>query len=238
MPFTYEYRRPSVTVDCVVFGFDGDRHMQVLLIRRGEPPFKGKLALPGGFVDVSDEGDQGESLEDAARRELAEETGVKLAYLEQLYTFGAPKRDPRGRVIDVSYFALVRSEEHEAHAGSDAAAAKWVNVQDALKQKLAFDHQEILAMANKRLQAKVRYAPIGFNLLPDEFTIADIRGLYEAILGRELEPGNFHRRVMATDLLEPTGEVRSGGKHRPAALFRFDRKAYDRAMRDGFNFEI
>jgi 8-oxo-dGTP diphosphatase len=237
MPHTYEYPRPSVTVDCVVFGFNGERRLKVLLIRRAEPPFKGKQALPGGFVNVSDKGDQGESLEDAARRELAEETGVEIAYLEQLYTFGAPGRDPRGRVIDVAYFALVRSEEHAAHAGSDAASASWVDLQDALKQKLAFDHSDVLAMASRRLRAKVRYAPIGFNLLPREFTIADIRALYEATLGRKLDVSNFHKRILATEILEPTGGVREGA-HRPAALFKFNRKAYDKAMRDGFNFEV
>jgi 8-oxo-dGTP diphosphatase len=235
--YTYEYPRPSVTVDCVVFGFNGDQALRVLLIRRKEAPFKGKQALPGGFVGVRDDGDQGESLEAAAMRELAEETGVKLSYLEQLYTFGTPGRDPRGRVISVAYLALVRSSEHVAKAGSDAASAKWVPVQEALASKLAFDHSEILDAAVKRMRGKIRYTPIGVHLLPPEFSLAELRVLYEAILGRALDGANFRKKALATNVLIPTGGAREGS-HRPAQLYRFDEEAYQEALEGGFVFEL
>jgi 8-oxo-dGTP diphosphatase len=237
MKHAYEYPRPALTVDCVVLGFDGDRALRVLLIRRKEAPFKGRLALPGGFVNVSDEGNQGESLEDAAMRELAEETGVRLSYLEQLYTFGAPGRDPRGRVVSVAYLALVRSSEHETKAGSDATAAKWVSVDEALASKLAFDHSQILATAVQRMRGKIRYAPIGFHLLPPQFSLAELRVLYEAILGRPLDGANFRKKALATNVLMPTGQAREGS-HRPARLYRFDEEAYQEALEGGFVFEL
>jgi 8-oxo-dGTP diphosphatase len=244
MVYEYRHPRPSVTVDCVVFGFDPDKGpeaLRVLLIRRKDNPFKGQLALPGGFVQVSDVRGQGESLEKAARRELEEETGVKLAYLEQLYTFGDPGRDPRGRVISVAYVALVRSSNYKATAGSDASEADWYNVSDLNdvgEKKLAFDHALILRTALSRLQGKVRYAPIGFNLLPPTFTLAQLRHLYETLLGRPLDGPNFRKKVLATGVITgPTGTVRRRGS-RPEALFRFDRHAYDKAVQDGFNFEI
>jgi 8-oxo-dGTP diphosphatase len=234
---TYKYPRPSVTVDCVVFGLNGDRNLRVLLIRRGGAPFAGALALPGGFVNVSDSGDQGESLEAAALRELKEETGVVPDHLEQLATFGEPKRDPRGRVISVAYVTLVRSTDHEALAGSDAAEAEWVLVADALLQPLAFDHAEILRTAVTRLRGKVRYAPIGLSLIPQHFTLAEFRLVYEAILGRKLDPANFQKKALATGVLAETGQTRKG-QHRPAKLYRFDKRAYDKAVRDGFTFEL
>lgn len=208
----------------------------MLLVRRKEPPHKGRWALPGGFVTVRDDGDQGEDLEAAARRELAEETHVEVEYLEQLYTFGTPKRDPRGRVISVAYLALVRRADHEAHAGSDASEAVWVSAHPAPKD-LAFDHGRILEVATERLHAKVRYAPIGFNLLPEEFALADLRRLYESLLGRRIDPSNFRKRMLATGIVTETGKFRDG-QHRPSPLFRFDQQAYDKAVRAGFNFEI
>jgi 8-oxo-dGTP diphosphatase len=238
MPYTYEYPRPSVTVDCVVFGLNGDRNLRVLLIRRADDPFAGKLALPGGFVNVSDAGNQGEDLEVAARRELDEETGVKPDHLEQLATFGTPKRDPRGRVISVAYMTLVRSTEHAARAGSDASAAEWTLVETATKAKLAFDHGEILALALQRLRAKLRYAPIGFSLLPPTFTISELRGVYEAVLGVALDPANFQKKALATGVLVATGSTKTG-KHPAAKLYRFDKRAYERALGGGrFTFDL
>jgi 8-oxo-dGTP diphosphatase len=237
MPYTYKYPRPSLTVDCVVFGLNGDRNLRVLLIRRSGEPFRGALALPGGFVNVSDTGAQGEDLDVAAHRELKEETGIAPDYLEQLATFGAPKRDPRGRVISVAYMTLVRSTDHEATAGSDAAEAEWVLVADALLQPLAFDHADILRSAVTRLRGKVRYTPIGFNLIPQHFTLAELRLVYEAVLGRKLDPANFQKKALALGVLTETGQTRKG-QHRPAKLYRFDKRAYERALRDGFNFEL
>lgn len=247
MPFTYRYPRPSLTVDCVIFGFDpeeADGLLRVLLIQRGAEPFEGHWAIPGGFVEVSDDGEQGESLDDAARRELEEETGIEVAYLEQLYTFGAPGRDPRGRVVSVAYLALVRRGDFRVTAGSDAAAAAWFSIEEALEGDLgplAFDHRKILELAVQRVSAKVRYAPIGFNLLPTKFTLGDLHKLYEAISGRTIDVSNFHKKVdkalVRPGVLVKTGETQKG-RHRPAPLYRFDKRAYDRAVRGGFNFEI
>src|SRR3954471_1641179 len=165
MPFSYKYPRPALTVDCVVFGFD-EAELKVLLIRRGLAPFEGQWALPGGFVRVD------ETLDEAARRELQEETGLTNVFLEQLYTFGAVDRDPRERVVSVAYYALVKSAEHPAAGATDAADAGWFPV--GRVPALAFDHAEILKAALQRLRGKVRYQPIGFKLLPAKFTLSQL----------------------------------------------------------------
>jgi 8-oxo-dGTP diphosphatase len=241
--FSYRYRRPSFTVDNVVFGIDegsdGICQLQVLLIKRKDDPFKGCWALPGGFVEVSDEGDQGEDLEDAARRELDEEAGIKVAYREQLATFGKPKRDPRGRVISVVYYALVRSKQHVAKAGSDASEAAWWPVSEALReirQRTAFDHDEILALALKRLRAKVRYEPIIFGLVPREFSLSELQAVYEAVLERPLDRRNFRKRLLAMDILNPAGQRGTGG--RKATTYTFDRKNYDMQVGRGLQFAL
>lgn len=240
MPHTYQYPRPSLTVDPVIFGLNIEEQtpvLRVLLIKRADDPFKGKWAIPGGFVEVSDEGGQGESIDDAARRELEEETGIKVAYMEQLYTFGTPGRDPRGRVISIAYMALVRQQDYKVVAGSDAADADWFSVEEVLWNKgLAFDHWGILEMAVKRLQGKVRYAPIGFNLLPPKFTLKELQKLYELILMKDLDKGNFRKRILAMSILAEAGVQDT--KYRASKLYRFDKKAYDKAVKDGFNFEI
>src|SRR6476620_10371891 len=171
MPHAYQYPRAALTVDCVVFGLD-DSELKVLLIERGLDPFKGKWALPGGFVRVD------ETLDEAARRELEEEAGLKNVFLEQLYTFGALHRDPRERVVSVAYYALVHLAAHATKAATDAADARWFPLSKI--PKLAFDHAEILATALARLQGKVRYEPIGFELLPAKFTLSQLQHLYEA----------------------------------------------------------
>ena len=229
MPHTYEYPRPALTVDCVVFGFD-EAELKVLLIQRGLEPFKGRWALPGGFVRVD------ETLEDAARRELEEEAGLKQVFLEQLYTFGAVKRDPRERVVSVAYYALVKLAAHQTKAATDAADAQWF----ALSQtpKLAFDHADILATGLHRLKAKVRYEPIGFELLPPKFTLSQLQRLYEAVLEVELDKRNFRKKVLSYDLLVPLKEQQLTGRHRPAQLFRFDVEKYEKLRKRGFNFEL
>src|SRR6516162_1567547 len=210
MAHTYQYPRAALTVDCVVFGFDeGD--LKVLLIERGLEPFKGRWALPGGFVRVD------ETLDEAARRELEEETGLKNVFLEQLYSFGKVDRDPRERVVSVAYFALVKLSDHRAMAATDAANAEWFPVSKV--PKLAFDHAEILATALERLKGKVRYQPVGFELLPRKLTLSQLQHLYEAILGEELDKRNFRKKVLGFGLLKPLKEKVTGGRHRPAQLF-------------------
>jgi len=228
MPFTYEYPRPALTVDCVVFGFDGDG-LQVLLIRRGIQPFAGAWALPGGFVQME------ETLEQAAMRELAEETHLENVFLEQLFTFGHPDRDPRGRVVSVAYYALVRPDQHPATGDSDAAEAAWHSV-DHLPT-LAFDHATILQLGLERLRGKIRYQPIGFELLPKRFTLTQLQALYEAILGRAIDKRNFRKKLMAFDFVVATEEF-TAGAHRPARLHRFDRRRYEALARKGFLFEL
>lgn len=237
--YSYEYPRASLTVDCVVFGFDPTAaSLKVLLVRRLDDPFKGSWALPGGFVNVSDEDPQGESLEEAAMRELNEETGLKIEYLEQLYTFGTPGRDPRGRVVSVAHFALVKTKDHKVVAGSDASEATWFEVANVRPASLAFDHAEILKVGLARLEAKVRWAPIGFNLLPAEFTLTELQGLYEVVLRRPLDKRNFRKRILAMKILTEVGTTGEGRMGRPARLYRFDKRAYNAAVKTGFNFEI
>jgi 8-oxo-dGTP diphosphatase len=227
--FCYEHPRAALTVDCVVFGFD-EGELKVLLIQRGLEPFKGRWALPGGFVRVE------ETLDAAARRELQEEAGLRDVFLEQLYTFGAVERDPRERVVSVAYYALVKLSDHTVRAASDAANARWFPVSRATS--LAFDHAEILRTAVSRLVGKVRYQPIGFELLPPKFTLTQLQHLYEAALGVELDKRNFRKKVLSFDLLIPLKETRMQGRHRPAQLFQFDAGRYRKLTQKGFSFEL
>lgn len=229
MPHTYQYPRAALTVDCVVFGFD-DGELKVLLIQRALEPFKGKWALPGGFVRVE------ETIDAAARRELAEEAGLKNVFLEQLYTFGTVDRDPRERVVSVAHYALVKLSDHKVEAATDAANAEWFPVSEL--PKLAFDHAKIVEMALSRLQGKVRYQPIGFELLPPKFTLSQLQHLYEAILGAELDKRNFRKKVLGFGLLVALKETQMSGRHRPAQLFRFDADKYEKLKKRGFNFEL
>jgi 8-oxo-dGTP diphosphatase len=229
MAHTYRYARPALTVDCVVFGFD-EGELKVLLIQRGLEPFKGRWALPGGFVHLE------ENLDEAALRELAEEAGLRNVFLEQLYTFGGVKRDPRERVVSVAYYALVKLSEHTAKAATDASNAGWFALSDL--PKLAFDHSEIVDIARARLQAKVRYQPLGFELLPPKFTLSQLQHLYEAILGTELDKRNFRKKVLGFGLLIPLEETQMSGRHRPAQLFRFDAQKYEKLHKKGFHFEL
>lgn len=229
MKFTYDYPRPALTVDCVVFGFDeGD--LKVALIRRDVDPFRGKWALPGGFVHVD------EDLETAARRELLEETGIERLYLEQLYTFGAPDRDPRERVVSVAYYALVKLDDHRIRAATDAAEAAWFSVSEV--PSLAFDHSDILEAALARLKAKVRYQPIGFELLPTRFTLSQLQHLYEVIIEAPLDKRNFRKKILGTELLIETDEIEQDVAHRAARLYKFDDRKYRQLVKRGFNFEL
>jgi 8-oxo-dGTP diphosphatase len=208
-----QYERPSVTVDTVIFTLR-QGELQVLLVQRKSWPHEGEWAIPGGFVHMD------EPLEVAARRELEEETGVDDpdVYLEQLYTFGDPNRDPRTRVITVAYFALVSSERLRLHADTDAASVAWFPAYHP--PPLAFDHTEILSYALERLRYKVEYTAVAFQLLPETFTLTELQKAYEHILDEELDKRNFRRKVLAANVLEATTFVRSGD-HRPAKLYRF-----------------
>ena len=229
MPYSYEYPRGALTVDCVVFGLD-DVELKVMLIQRGQEPYLGMWALPGGFVRVA------ETLDEAARRELEEETGLHQVFLEQLYTFGEVHRDPRERVVSVAYYALVKLSDHRVQAATDAREAAWFGVHEL--PSLAFDHAGILQMGLVRLRGKLRYQPIGFELLPKKFTLSQLQHLYELVLERELDKRNFRKRVLATDLLIETDEVQQDVAHRAARLYRFDERKYRRLAKAGFNFEL
>ena len=205
------YERPSVTVDVVIFTLSED-DLLALLVKRGEPPFKGMWALPGGFVNID------ESLEEAAARELLEETGLTDLYLEQLYTFGQPDRDPRTRVISVAYLALVSAKDVQPQAGDDAAEVEWHSAYRL--PELAFDHAEILDYALTRLRYKLEYSAVGFQLLPEVFTLTELQTAYEIVLGEPLDKRNFRRKILQADILVDTGQTRVG-EGRPAKLYRY-----------------
>jgi 8-oxo-dGTP diphosphatase len=206
-----KYQPIQVTVDIVVFTVH-EQTLQVLLIERGIDPFKGRYALPGGFVRAE------ETLEQAAFRELLEETGTKDVYLEQLYTFGDPHRDPRGRVVTVAYYALVPTDKSPLLAGTDAAAAGWYPV--SALPPLAFDHKRIVEYAVDRLRNKLEYTNVGFQLLPAKFTLSALQALHEAILGKPLDKRNFRRKVLGLGLVKPSKEMQATGR-KPAQLFSF-----------------
>jgi len=215
-----------VAVDIVVFTVR-DGALNVLLVKRGVPPFEGKCALPGGFVR------EGESLEEAALRELYEETGVRDVFLEQLYTFGEPSRDPRGRVISVAYYALIASDKLQLAAGADAAEAHWLAANHL--PALAFDHRSILDYALERLRNKLEYTTVGFQLLPEKFTLSALQSVYEAILGRKLDKRNFRRKIALLGILKPLREWRKTGR-KPAQLFRFAAGRFEKLKDRGILF--
>lgn len=207
-------------MDIVLFTFT-ENDLRVLLVRRAGEPFLDSWALPGGFVRMQ------EDLADAALRELQEETGVADVYLEQLYTFGAPLRDPRTRVITVAYFALLGAH-HVAditlQAGTDAGDARWWSIYDL--PVLAFDHDHILAYALQRLRWKLEWTAVGFLLLPTEFTLSELQRVYERVLDEKLDKRNFRRKFLDMGILEDTGNVFKGD-HRPARLYRFSAPAIE-----------
>ena len=201
----------QVTVDLVIFALR-DAELHVLLIRRGLPPFAGSWALPGGFVR------DGESLEEAARRELQEETGVRDVYLEQLYTFGDPERDPRGRIVTVAYYALLTGDVAPLVAGTDAGDAQWMRARK--HPPLAFDHERILAYALERLANKLEYSDHRLSVAAPEVHAQPVAAVYEAVLGRTLDKRNFRRKMALVDTLKPLNEWMRDGPSRPAQLYR------------------
>ena len=209
--YSYAYPHPAVTVDIVIFTVR-DEQLKLLLIRRASEPYQGKWALPGGFIHLD------ETLEASARRELEEETGVSGVYLEQLYTFGAPDRDPRERVITVAYYALIPSDKLQLRAATDAEAVGWFGMDEL--PDLAFDHPDIIAMAHQRLVAKLDYSTIAFQFLGRDFTLSELQSVYEIILREELDKRNFRKWALALEQIEETGRERRDGAHRPAKLYR------------------
>lgn len=215
----------QVTVDVVIFTIQ-EGVLKVLLVKRLIDPFIGQFAIPGGFVLEE------EDLEQAAARELKEETGVSDVYLEQLYTFGKPNRDPRGRVVTVAYFALI-SADRKLKAGSDAAEAAWYPMNDL--PPLAFDHATILNYALERVRNKLEYTTVGFQLLPEKFTLTELQEVYAAILGKELDKRNFRRKMSVLKILKPLPEYRRGGQ-RPAQLYRFVAARFEKLKDKGILF--
>jgi 8-oxo-dGTP diphosphatase len=227
--YCYDYPRPALTTDCIIFGFDG-KSLNVLLIERKNDPFKGSWAFPGGFVNMD------EDTETSAKRELVEETGLKNVYIEQLYTFSDTDRDPRGRVISVTYYALVRSSKYKPKAGDDAKSTRWFPVGQL--PALAFDHDKIFEIAYNRLKNKIRYQPIGFELLDEQFTMPELQRLYEVILNTRLDRRNFRKKILNTGLLIPMNDKQPNVPHKAAQYFRFNREKYRELSNEGFNFRI
>lgn len=212
--YTYRHPHPAVAVDIVVWSVSEDK-LQLLLVKRGVDPFKGKWALPGGFLRMA------ENLEAAASRELAEETGVKNVPLSQIGAFGSPDRDPRERVVSIAHAALVRRDVVQLGAGTDAADASWFDTNSL--PPLAFDHSHIVAKARAQLIESTRHTGEVFNLLPPEFTLTELQRVFEAIYGHPLDKRNFRKWIEQMELVRPTKKYSSGGRHRPALLYRRQR---------------
>ena len=225
--FHYKYPHPSVTTDCVIFGFDGTR-LNVLLIERGIEPFKGRWAFPGGFMKMDEDAETG------AKRELFEETGLETAYIRQFHTFTDPERDPRERVVTIAYYALVRISE--VKAGDDAAKAQWFPIDKV--PALAFDHDLILRMATNELRRQIHFEPIGFELLPERFTMTQLQHLYEAILGVKFDRRNFYTKMQKLGLLTPLDETVHLANKKEAFLYRFNPESYNEMKEKGFRLEF
>jgi len=227
--YTYDYPRPAVTVDCVIFGFDKNQ-LKVLLTKWAIEPFLGKWAFPGGFIQ------EDENADDCALRKLQEEAGLKDIFLEQLYTFSDLARDPRGRVISIAYYALVRPDAYTLEAGVDIDAVQWFGIDEKLD--LAFDHKQILNTAIQRLRGKIRYQPIGFELLPKQFTLPDLHNLYETVLQRSIDRGNFRKKILSMGLLIDHSDKQKDRRARAAKIYSFDRVKYKELTESGFYFEV
>ncbi|MEM6831676.1 MAG: NUDIX domain-containing protein [Bacteroidota bacterium] len=221
----------NVSVDALVFGYSSEEGISVLLIRRGIEPYLNKWALPGGLVRND------ESLEQAVERELQEETGISINYLEQLYTFGRPERDPRNRVVSIAYYALVKPSTFQLKAATDAKDARWFNIGEL--PDLAFDHHQIIEKAIQRLKNKIVYEPIGFELLDRKFPFSEFEKLYSTVLGKPVDRRNFKKKIMRYGFLVETKERQSlKGAGRPGYLFRFNEEKYFELKKQGINIEI
>ncbi|HEX2970413.1 MAG TPA: NUDIX domain-containing protein [Bacteroidales bacterium] len=227
--YCYDYPRPAVTTDIVLFGFE-ERKLKVLLIKRKSSPFEGKWAFPGGFLEID------ETAEEGAKRELSEETGIKDVFPEELRTFSEVNRDPRGRTVSIAFYALIRMTEIFAVAGDDATESGWFHVSDM--PQLAFDHDKILSSAIEKLREQFRYQPVAFDLLEEKFTIPQLQELYEQVLNIEFDRSNFRKKVISSGLLKDINETEDGVPHRGARYFIFDKKEYLERVKKGYRFEI
>ena len=225
--YSYKYPHPSVTTDCVIFGFDGER-LKVLLIQRGIEPYKGKWALPGGFLKPD------EPAESGALRELREETGLTNAYIEQFHTYSEPDRDPRERVITIAYLALVKLQE--VKGGDDAADARWFAIDNV--PQLAFDHDVILRDAFCRLRERIHFHPVGYDLLPEKFTLKELQTLYESVLDVRFDRRNFAKKMLHLDILTQLDETVWPTPKREAYLFKFNIEKYNELKQRGFRLEF
>jgi len=225
--YHYQYPHPSVTTDCVIFGFDGTK-LNVLLIERGIEPYKGQWAFPGGFLRMD------ETALEGAKRELKSETGLKDAYIHQFHTFSDPTRDPRERVITIAYYALVRISE--VQGGDDAAKAQWFPLDKV--PSLAFDHDHILREAEAELRRQIHFEPIGFELLPEKFTMTQLQRLYEAILGVKFDRRNFSNKMLKLGLLVEQEERVTLVNKKVAFLYKFNPESYAEMKEKGFRLEF
>jgi 8-oxo-dGTP diphosphatase len=220
----------KVSVDAVVFGYDQENGISVLLIKRKNEPFQKMWALPGGLVLNN------ESLDHAVMRELKEEAGIDVNYLEQLFTFGSPDRDPRNHAISISYFGLVRPQDFQLAAQTDAEDVAWYNIKKL--PRLAFDHKKIIDTAIKRLRGKITYEPVGFELLDKEFPFSDLEKLYQTLLDQEIDRRNFKKKIMSLGILEELDTTIQRKSGRPARLYKFNKKKYFELKDKGYNFDI
>lgn len=224
-----KYFTLAVSIDCVVFGFHG-KELKVLLIKRGEEPFKDSWALPGDLLNPK------EDLNNSVNLVLKNLTGLNNLFFEQVKTFGELERHPVGRVITTGYFTLINCKENEINPASFATEAKWFKIRSI--EELAFDHNKILASAILKLQQSVRTRPIGFELLSSEFTLTELQSLYEAILGVKMDTRNFRKKILQMKFLNETGNLQENVSHRPAKLYQFDKEKYEQLKNKGFNFEV
>lgn len=227
--YKYDYARPAITVDCIIFGFDKNE-LKILLTKRAIDPFIGKWAFPGGFININ------ETADECARRKLQEEAGLKDIFMEQLYTFSAIDRDPRERIISIAYYALVRSTDYLLEIGLDIEDVQWFSLEDV--KDLAFDHNVILKEAILRLKGKIRYQPIGFELLTEKFTLPELHRLYETILQRQIERANFRKKILSMNLLIDHSDSQQNRTSRGAKLYSFDKERYHSLTESGFYFEL
>jgi 8-oxo-dGTP diphosphatase len=224
-----QYPKPSVTVDCVIFGYSAGQ-VSILLLERNEAPHAGAWTLPGGFLHPD------ESCGEAAARVLRTKTNLENVFLEQLYTFDAPARDPRGRVLSVAYYALVNAKNYALAAGLNARDVRWWPWESL--PELGFDHAAITAKAIERLRSKVLWQPIGFELLEQPFTMPELQHLYEAVLKTSFDRRNFHKRMTGLGILQHVGVRRFNERRRPADLFVFDETQYQIQLKNGLEFKI